>query len=297
MEESERPLSVQFIIKSFVDGRMVRRIITETIQGTTDDLIYLNSLDGDTVAVLVAKAAVDSAHGGDVGSMEQLRVASCKNLDRWLGDLINLSLKMPSSTDISKDTFLRKLYFFRHGPLLGDAHKAYDDIFCLRSLFLRLNASGALAMMEPSLMSTLGSVEMEAESSSKLCPVPCDSMALWSQAFLVGDLFDKLVVWRGQTSNALNSPEAELSLYLTNIIDTRFPTPTVIRCTEGSSMARIIVSRLNPSHHDSHQDQLSSFPALQHLTQEERDSISHKYPRTDNLSLTQWIRKIRTPGR
>lgn len=119
-----------------------------------------------------------------------------------------------------------------------------------------------------------------------------DTLALWPDAFIVGDLFSKVVVWRGSSALPVDAPEEALARYMTSVKD-RFPAPSaVIRCTDGSSMGRIIVSRLNPSHQDTLRDQCVSLPTLiTELSPEQRDELCKKFPKTDTPSATQWLRR------
>jgi hypothetical protein len=59
-------------------------------------------------------------------------------------------------------------------------------------------------------------------------------------------------------------------------------------------MSRYVVSRLNPSHHDNHDEQLLSFPLLQSLDSDKRDATTKKFLRTDVPSFKTWFRSVLT---
>ena len=176
-----------------------------------------------------------------------------------------------------------------HGPLLGDAHKSPDETCLgLRHAFLRASLDDALNIMSLPLLATPRHVALTVFS-----PVASDTLALWPDAYCCFDAWTRVFLWRGsEASEADEEPCREF--IRSEIVETRFPTPTVVLCGEGSSMARFVESRLNPSHNDSSADQDASFPALASLSKEERDAIKAKWLRTDVPSLKQWLRRLAT---
>jgi hypothetical protein len=61
---------------------------------------------------------------------------------------------------------------------------------------------------------------------------------------------------------------------------------------EASSMARWLQCRLVPSHKDTLEEQLQSFPQLAQLAVEERNKLMAKFHRTDDLSFNQYLRGL-----
>jgi len=188
----------------------------------------------------------------------------------------------------------RTLYSLRHGPLLGEVNKSVDDSFLARLVFLRSGVEDSLIMMAPPLLSTRGQ-GAQPLGMQQLYHVPAETLALWSDAVLVHDQYSRLFLWRGH--QAPKGGEAEdqqlLDAYMEKaMVKRRFPAPTVLCCKEGSSMARYIVSRLNPLHHDNPGEQLLSFPMLQGLDLETRTDISKKFLRTDVPSFKTWLRAV-----
>lgn len=57
-------------------------------------------------------------------------------------------------------------------------------------------------------------------------------------------------------------------------------------------MARWLQCRLNPSHKDSLEEQLNSFPQIEELTLEMRNKLISKFHKTDDLSFYQYLKKI-----
>lgn len=72
----------------------------------------------------------------------------------------------------------------------------------------------------------------------------------------------------------------------------RFPVPIVMTAVEGLSDARWLCSRLIPSHKDSEAEQLWSFPALRALPAKSRAVLLAKFPKTDDLSFSQYYRAL-----
>jgi hypothetical protein len=132
-------LILQVIAHTNVRGRHFRRITSLKIAKTTDETLFLSSIDEEVVAVLLAKAAAQNANDYSVGSdMESLRLSSCERLDSWLSDFVKYHMK--GSKDIQhalpasmSGSFLRSLYFLRFGQLLGDTHSV-----TLHTLYMRV---------------------------------------------------------------------------------------------------------------------------------------------------------------
>jgi len=57
-------------------------------------------------------------------------------------------------------------------------------------------------------------------------------------------------------------------------------------------MARWLQCRLIPSHKDSAEEQLQSFPQLGQMTTDQRHRLMSKFHRTDDLSYNQYFRII-----
>ena len=165
-------------------------------------------------------------------------------------------------------------------------NQSVDNVVCLRSMFLRSGVEDALAIMNPVLLSSRNDL-------STFSSMPAETLALWSDALVVSDVFDRIFVWKGREVAGVDSEEHEpLQGRLRAIVAQRYPTPTVLYCTEGSSMARFVISRLCPSHHDTPEEQLASFPALHDLSVEARSALSKKLIRTDTASFRNWLRYV-----
>lgn len=72
----------------------------------------------------------------------------------------------------------------------------------------------------------------------------------------------------------------------------RYPQPSVHMFKEGTSMARWIQCRLVPSHKDTFDEQVTNFPQLDELTEEDRKRLLSKFHKTDDLSYLQWFAKL-----
>lgn len=132
------------------------------------------------------------------------------------------------------------------------------------------------------------------EESLSLVQTPLEIFALQSNKVVLLDHQTDLFLWIGR-----NVPPAVASIqkakcyeFIQQITKERFPHPQVQEFKEGTSMARWIQCRLNPSHKDSPQEQLISFPLLANLTTEQIHLFVKRYPKTDDLSFFQYYRSI-----
>ena len=167
-----------------------------------------------------------------------------------------------------------------------NTNQSVDDVSCLRSLVLRTGVEDSIAIMNPTLL-------FSRKGASSFGAVSAETLALWSDAIVVNDVFDRIFVWQGRQVTDIDSESHEpLQAQLRALAAQRYPTPTVLHCTEGSSMARFVISRLCPSHQDLPEEQLASFPALHGLSPEDRTALSQKFVRTDTASFRSWLRRI-----
>ena len=274
----------QLIAKSCIDG-MVRRCVTSHRLAVAEGPeTYLAALDEEVLAVLLAKRAVLAASRPGLAPSE----ARAEGSAALATSLRSIAKAQPrgSSTYLLPPglaSLPRPLYFLAMGPLLGEAHKADDDVSCLRALFLRAGLEDALGLMAPAMVAA-GPGDPETR------PVPADTLALWSQNSIACDQYTRLFVWRG--SAASEESEATCLTWLKQRAARRFPVPVVERCAESNSMGRYVVSRLNPTQNDNAEEQVASFPALGNLSREDLEALRRKFLRTDIPSLKQWLRAV-----
>jgi len=293
----EQHASFQLFVKSCADGEIVQRVFSHRIavrEATYEDgaeAAFLASLDAEVLAVLAVKRAVLAANDSSTGTFETARVQARGYAEDTLRTIIkHHRLTSQSSSGLLLPEALaalpRLLYFAVRGPLLGDAYKSVDEVRGLRHAFLRAGVDDSLAIMAPALLSTQRHV-----SNDLMTLVTADTLALWSDAHCCCDTWSRLFLWRGSDASDVDE-EACAEFLNESIVQRRFPAPTVVVCVEGSSMARFVVSRLNPSHNDSAEEQVASLPALALMSNEERELIKAKWLWTDVPSLKQWLRRV-----
>ena len=73
----------------------------------------------------------------------------------------------------------------------------------------------------------------------------------------------------------------------------RLPPPVEMQFVEGSSMARYMVSRLSPGHHDSPEEQVAALPSLSRMTPEALAVLREKLLVTDSMSFNQYLRWLK----
>ena len=139
------------------------------------------------------------------------------------------------------------------------------------------------------------SFQTKAFSTFKVFRMPLETLSLRSERILALDHLSQIFVWRGELALQSNLVE-EATHFLLSWIEKqnsgRFPPPQVLVFGEEDSEARWLLSRLVPSHKDFLADQTRSFPSLSSLSEEERNQIYVKYPKTDEDSFYQFFRKM-----
>jgi len=294
----EQHASFQLVVKSCVDGETVQRVFSHRIgvrEATYEDgaeAAFLASLDAEVLAVLAVKQAVLAANDSTAETFEAARAQARDYAEGTLCTVLKHH-RLTSQTNggglllpEALAALPRLLYFAARGPLLGDAYKSVDEVRGLRHAFLRAGTDESITIMAPALLSTQRHVAQDL-----LTPVTADTLALWSDAHCCCDTWSRLFLWRGSDASDADE-EACVEFLNENIVQRRFPAPTIVVCTEGSSMARFVVSRLNPSHNDSAEEQLASLPALALMSNEEREAVKAKWLWTDVPSLKQWLRRL-----
>lgn len=191
---------------------------------------------------------------------------------------------------------LRRMFSLRRGPLLGPLFQHIDDIFYARKMFLEGNLEESFRLLEPTLL-MISATEQE-DSPIDLQIVPSEDLAMQSNKILILDQQSELFVWTGGlvprlfSNLTLERMKDSCQSETQNRSQFRFPQPSVLQFKEGSSMARWLQCRLVPSHKDSPDSQISSFPQLEELSDEARRKLISKFHKTDDLSFWQWYNSL-----
>jgi hypothetical protein len=219
------------------------------------------------------------------------------------------------------------LYGYLRSTLAGDALQHEDDIDVMRSTFLDAPLDEALRLAVPAvyavtsvtrgghgagvdgldetdetddedsfdLLDTLvdgpESKVRTLDSAPGLRRLPAVSLALQSDAVLLIDCGTEIFVWSGADTDGSSGDarRGRAALLAADAAATRHPLASVTCVSERDSMARLVVARLEPLHHDGPAVQLARFPSLASLASEdERRALSAKFVKSDILSFHQW---------
>jgi len=221
------------------------------------------------------------------------------------------------------------LYGYLRSTLAGDALQHEDDIDVMRSTFLDAPLEEALRLAVPAVYTvatvargggpgrggaggSADSDESDDEDSFDLLDtlvdgpeskvrtldgvpglqrLPAVSLALQSDAVLLIDCGTEIFVWSGADTDGPSGDarRGRAALLAADAAATRHPLASVTCVSERDSMARLVVARLEPLHHDGPGVQLARFPSLASLTSEdERRALSAKFVKSDILSFHQW---------
>lgn len=170
-----------------------------------------------------------------------------------------------------------------------------DDIDYVRNLFLNSNFEDCKHFIEPTLY-TVEEIQNEKNlrSSFSLVPTPLEIFALQSNKILLLDYQTVILIWIGRSldSTLVSLQKEKCMEFIKQVSKSRFPHPQVREFKEGSSMARWLQCLLIPSHKDSPEEQLASFPPLRNLTPQQIAAFIKRFPKTDDLSFQQYLQSI-----
>jgi hypothetical protein len=279
-------VNFQFVL-SYTDLQQnrVTRVITHRLRTTGNPHAYIDSMDAQTIAVLMAKRSVLLATHG-----ERSDDAVVADLDTQLRNLFRrLGRVTPDGVAVLPQPLQplpRLLYALRRGPLLGPILQHQDDITTLRLLFLRSNVIDCARMMMPALLSFDAMGDFE--------ELPLESLAMQSGRILMLDHHTHIFIWSGRyvTSadfdvyrEACRQRAEEASRY-------RLPCPQILLFTEGSSEERWLACRLAPSHKDPVEIQVYNFPQLQRLGDDQLAELRAKLLPTDDPSFVEYYQSL-----
>jgi len=112
-------------------------------------------------------------------------------------------------------------------------------------------------------------------------------LALQSDKILLLDHQTDVFIWIGTQCSDSQNKLSICMKYAVEGIKHRFPNPQILVFKESSSMARWLQCRLIPSHKDSPEEQVESFPQLTQIPLQLK-----KFHKTDDLSFRQYCRQL-----
>lgn len=251
------PIQIRTEYADILTGQRVLRVTTFAYRAENPATAWAtisSSFDQETAAVVTARLAC-WRHTGSSDSQEMVR-----NVDKVIIKLTqHFSHYVPNNPASLKffDTFEfypQFMFHFRRSELVQLFGQSPDETAMKRYHLARQTVPNALNMLQPVLYAyTLDSPEPT--------PVFLDSTEATPDRILLFDSFFNLLVWNGNTiatwkeagyhlkpeySNVaalINAPEVEVS----DILQTRFPSPRFDYANQGSSQARILLARVNPT--------------------------------------------------
>mmetsp|Transcript_31582 Transcript_31582/g.76274 ORF Transcript_31582/g.76274 Transcript_31582/m.76274 type:complete len:1031 (+) Transcript_31582:58-3150(+) len=326
-EENDTHCFFQFISRH-VDRkgqRFITRVYTYRFPVAKDTTDFIENANSDVVAVVLAKTAVyrtlhgreeteevrDKVTAGDTETLEKLANETQLDIDatvqRISGSFRLLGLekkgkgKKPKSSSSLDSAFppnlngaLRLLYHLRRGPLISPGPmRSMDDRAALRGFFLRFPLEDCLSMMAPQLFST-GYIEGEEYIAEELLDLPAETLSLWDYSIVAADHYDFLYIWSGKgcTGEDYEEIRKHCRRYVWRRAKTRFPMPEVEMLNEGDSMSRRFTAELAPSHADSEERQIASFPQLATLPRKALQSLRSRikfYDKNADASFHTWF--------
>lgn len=178
-----------------------------------------------------------------------------------------------------------QLFLLRRGPMLGPILQHSDDIDCIRCHFLQAEYATCARILQPAFYNV--------HADGTLVQVPIEDVALRPNRVLLLDHFTDVFVWSGRNTvgpefDAMRARAQAVALELSGC---RFPRPYVMQFGEGHSMARWLLCRLIPSHKDSLESIMASFPELAQHAPAEVDALL-QFHDTDDESYRQFRSRI-----
>lgn len=242
---------VQFITQyTSSDGFRHVRVTTVRRLFGSDDFEF----DQESGAVLLARMACYRSDTNEGTGQEILR---------WLDkSLVRVCQKFGQYHPNSPDSFRLKesfsmfpqfLFNLRRSQFIQVFNNSPDETSFYRHSLMREDCSNSLLMIQPALVSY--------ELNNETRPVSLDTSSITPERILLMDTFFQIVIFHGERiaawkkANYQDKPGYEaFKQFLENpirdandLMMSRFPLPRYVVCDQGSSQARFLLSRVNPS--------------------------------------------------
>lgn len=242
---------VQFITQYMsADGFKHVRVTTVRRFFGSDDYEF----DQESAAVLLARMACSRSDSNEGTGQEILRWID-KSLVRVCQKFGDYHPNSPESFRLkeSLSMFPQFLFNLRRSQFIQVFNNSPDETSFYRHSLMREDCSNSLLMIQPAL------VAYELHQETK--PVSLDTSSIQPDRILMMDTFfqivifhgDKIAAWRKQNYQDKEGFES-FKLFLeapindaNDLMMSRFPLPRYVVCDQGSSQARFLLSRVNPS--------------------------------------------------
>lgn len=266
----------------------ITRVITVRLPAIDSVSAYLNSVQDDVAAVLMAKRTVLRAkNASEAVNMRMVIDERVKDIALKFGTKVPKSKLYKFPKELS--SLPEHLFHLRRGPLLGSIVGHEDERSLLRNIFLDASFDLSLRMVSPRCL-----MHREGGTFEEL---PAYDLAMQSDTAVVLDHGTDIFIWLGAELSAQEvNCAAALAACRTlaeELSESRFPAPRILAFKEGTSQARYFVSRLIPAHKDPAYEQEARFPQLRTLTTEQRAKLKSSFIQFDDSSCCEWMRSLK----
>uniref|UniRef100_A0A803N8G5 Protein transport protein SEC23 n=1 Tax=Chenopodium quinoa TaxID=63459 RepID=A0A803N8G5_CHEQI len=223
----------------------ITRVITIRLPTVDSVSAYLDSVQDDVAAVLIAKKTLLRAKSApEAVSLRSTIDERVKDIALKFGSQVPKSKLYKFPKELS--SLPEHLFHLRRGLLLGSIVGHEDERSVLRNLFLNASFDLSLRMVAPRcLMNREGGTFEE---------LPAYDLSMQSDTAVVLDHGTDIFIWLGAELSAQEiNCAAALAACRTlaeELSESRFPAPRILAFKEGTSQARYFVSRLIPAHKD-----------------------------------------------
>lgn len=242
---------VQFITQySGSDGYKHVRVTTIRRFFGQDDYEF----DQESASVLLARMACYRSESGEGTGQEVLRWLD-RSLVRICHKFGEFHPNQPESFKLKDPFCMFPTFIFnlRRSQFIQVFNNSPDETSFYRHSLMREDCSNSLLMIQPALVA----YELYKDTS----PVSLDTSSIQPERILLMDTFfqivifhgDRIAAWRKQNYHEKPGFESFKAFLETPIADandlmmSRFPLPRYVVCDQGSSQARFLLSRVNPS--------------------------------------------------
>ena len=242
---------VQFITQyNSSDGFKHVRVTTVRRYFGSDEYEF----DQESAAVLLARMACYRSDTNEATGQELFRWID-KSLVRLCQKFGEFHPNNPESFRLKESfsMFPQFLFNLRRSQFIQVFNNSPDETSFYRHSLMREDCSNSLLMIQPALVA----YELHQETR----PVSLDTSSIQPDRILMMDTFfqivifhgDKIAAWRKQNYQEKEGFES-FKLFLeapvndaNDLMMSRFPLPRYVVCDQGSSQARFLLSRVNPS--------------------------------------------------
>ncbi|EGD80943.1 SEC23B protein [Salpingoeca rosetta] len=248
--------NIQFITQYQHPNGQMRMRVTTVARNWADAAINLPSIaagfDQEASAVLMARIAAFKAEQEDPADVlrwvDRMLIRLCQKFGDYRKD-------DPSSFRLQQNFTLYPQFMFhlRRSQFLQVVNSSPDETSYFRNMLIREDCLNSLTMIQPTLTAYAFGMEPQ--------PVLLDSSSIQPDRILLLDSFFHIVIFHGETIAAwrnakyqdmeehenfrqlLQAPREDAQ----EILASRFPLPRYVDCDQGSSQARFLLSKVNPS--------------------------------------------------